>query len=108
MKKTGHHLTHLSLWHTEFPQKKVLKEVAECTDLIGGFIVWFLNRVLIVIVVDLRLRNCQLLADFSAISALTKLTALDLCACKIHSDELIKILKVNPDLKHLLIGKYNF
>lgn len=57
-------------------------------------------------IIDLRLRNCQPsnVWDFSLLSSLNKLTALDLYSASIIDEALIVILRSNLELKHLILG----
>ncbi|KAF5269624.1 hypothetical protein FQR65_LT05963 [Abscondita terminalis] len=80
-------LTHLSLDCCSFVNSAVLIEIGKCMD-----------------ITDLRLRNCKRsVKDFGALALLHKLTALDLCSSCIMDEQLIDILKSNPNLKHLII-----
>lgn len=56
---------------------------------------------------DLRLNNINTSSSqhFQHLTALTKLVAIDLTSSEIVDDDLISVLKSNPNLKHLIIGK---
>lgn len=87
LRTSGTQLTHLSVGSCDFIRNVSLGAMAKCPHL-----------------VDLRLNNCQPSSwTFTLLSELQKLQSLDLCGTNICSDSLIKILKANPHLRHLII-----
>ncbi|XP_018566119.1 F-box/LRR-repeat protein 4 [Anoplophora glabripennis] len=78
-------LTHLSLGNCEYVNIEIMVEVSACKEL-----------------VDLRLRNVGQWLQPS-LDNLTKLVSLDLTGTDIQDNDLIKILKANRNLKHIII-----
>ncbi|XP_019868100.2 F-box/LRR-repeat protein 4 isoform X2 [Aethina tumida] len=78
-------LTHLSLNNCEYVNNSLIENISRCKELI-----------------DLRLKNTTFWR-ISTLDELNKLVSLDLTDTMIQDNDLIKILRSNPNLKHLII-----
>ncbi|KAJ8923007.1 hypothetical protein NQ315_001555 [Exocentrus adspersus] len=81
-------LTHLSLGNCEYIDIELMVEISLCKEL-----------------VDLRLKNINQWLQ-PPLDRLTKLVSLDVTSTDIQDSDLIKILKANSNLKHIVIGVY--
>ncbi|KAJ8968519.1 hypothetical protein NQ317_004395 [Molorchus minor] len=84
LRRSCNTLTHLSLGNCKYVDMEIMEELSACKEL-----------------VDLRLINIT--SYLLTINNLTKLVSLDLTCHNIMDSVLIRILKLNPNLKHITV-----